>query len=109
MIFLPLILLAVVGVAIWLRPWPFFLASDESGAPNEHTSVRNVAGEFGKWVERQALARGLNVRGVARPVPLLCPKCRKTSNYFVYPDEVCERCWRASLKPIPTPVKGNRL
>ena len=50
----------------------------------------------------------LNVRGVARPVPLECKKCGKSSNYFVYPDEVCERCWRATLKPISTPAKEHR-
>jgi hypothetical protein len=107
MIFVPLILLLAVGLAIWLRPWPLFLAADESLGPGEEPSARNVAWEFGMWVERQARARGLNVRGVARSVPIECPKCHKTSNYFVYPDEVCERCWRASLRPVPTPVKGN--
>jgi uncharacterized OB-fold protein len=50
----------------------------------------------------------LNVRGVARPVPLECKKCGKSSNYFVYPDEVCERCWRATLKPVSTPAKEHR-
>jgi uncharacterized OB-fold protein len=59
-------------------------------------------------VQCQALARGLHVRGVARPVPIDCPKCHKASNYFVYPDELCERCWRATLKPISTPVKNGR-
>src|ERR1700674_1394806 len=98
-------ILAVVGVALLLRPWPFFLTPEESHPYND----RNVAREFGKWVERQALARGLNVRGVARPVPIECPHCRKASNYFVYPDELCERCWRATLKPLPTPVKNSRL
>jgi hypothetical protein len=107
MIFVPLTIVIAVGLALWLRPWPLFLAPDESSTPKEQGSGRNVAWEFGKWVERQARARGLNVRGVARSVPIECPKCRKASNYFVYPDEVCERCWRASLKPVPTPVKGN--
>ena len=95
---------AVVGVALLLRPWPFFLKPEDSDSYRD----RNVAVEFVKWVERQALARGLNVRGVARPVPLECKKCGKSSNYFVYPDEVCERCWRATLKPISTPAKEHR-
>ena len=103
MILVPLIVLAVVGLAVLLRPWPFFLTSEQS---HEYLE-RNVAVDFAKWVERQALARGLNVRGFARHVPLECPKCRKSSNYFVYPDEVCERCWRASLRPVPTPLKGD--
>jgi hypothetical protein len=104
MILVPVIILAVVGLAVLLRPWPFFLTNEESRAYLE----RNVAVEFAKWVERQARARGLSVRGVARPIPLECHKCGKTSNYFVYPDEVCERCWRASLKPLSTPAKEHR-
>src|SRR5258708_38416348 len=104
-VFVPLIIAIVVGLALWLRPWPLFLASDESRDPR--TSDRSIAWEFGKWVERQARARGLNVRGVARSVPIVCPKCGNASNYFVYPAEVLERCWRASLKPLPTPLKGN--
>jgi hypothetical protein len=108
MAFLPLIVLAVVGLAILLRPWPFFLPPDESQASSGQTPERNVTREFVKWVELKASAHGLNVRGVARPIPLECPKCRKNSNYFVYPDEVCERCWRASLKPVTTPVKEDR-
>jgi hypothetical protein len=95
---------AVVGVALLLRPWPFFLKPEDSDSYRD----RNVAVEFVKWVERQALARGLNVRGVARPVPLECKKCGKSSNYFVYPDEVCERCWRATLKPISIHAKEHR-
>ena len=91
-------------MALLLRPWPFFLPPEESHPYHD----RNVAVEFVKWVERQALARGLNVRGVARPVPLECKKCGKSSNYFVYPDEVCERCWRATLKPVSTPAKEHR-
>ena len=94
----------VVGVALLLRPWPFFLPTEETYPYHD----RNVAVEFVKWVERQALARGLNVRGVARPVPLECKKCVKSSNYFVYPDEVCERCWRATLKPVSMPAKEHR-
>ena len=109
MVFLPLIILAVVGLAVWLRPWPFFLATDESSASTGQPAQRNVAGEFGKWVERQAHVRGLSVRGVARPVPIQCPKCNKVSNFFVYPDELCERCWSATLKPLPTSLKGDRL
>ena len=97
-------ILGIVGVALLLRPWPFFLPPEEPDAYRD----RNVAVEFVKWVERQALARGLNVRGVARPVPLECKKCGKSSNYFVYPDEVCERCWRATLKPVSTPAKEHR-
>ena len=96
--------LAIVGVAQLLRPWPFFLPREESPSYRD----RNVAVEFVKWVERQALARELNVRGVARPVPLECKKCGKSSNYFVYPDEVCERCWRASLKPVSRPANEHR-
>lgn len=96
--------LAIVGLARLLRPWPFYVDSEES----KPYPSGNVAGEFGKWVERQARARGLSVRGVARPVPLECPKCGKSSNYFVYPDEVCERCWRASLKPESVPAKEHR-
>jgi hypothetical protein len=109
MLLVTLIILAVLGLAIWLRPWPLFIASGEPLPPNGQPVQRNITGEFGKWVERQALARGLSVRGVARPIPLECPKCRKPSNYFVYPDELCERCWSASLKPITTPAKSNRL
>jgi hypothetical protein len=97
------LILGVVGLALLLRPWPFFLNPEESD-PNQN---RNVAVEFVKWVERQAMARGLNVRGVARPVALECKKCGKPSNYFVYPDEVCERCWRASLKPVSTPKEHH--
>jgi hypothetical protein len=97
------VILGVVGLALLLRPWPFFLTAEESHPYHD----RNVAVEFVKWVERQAVARGLNVRGVARPVPLECKKCGKSSNYFVYPDEVCERCWRTSLKPVSTPKEHH--
>jgi uncharacterized OB-fold protein len=45
---------------------------------------------------------------VARPIPLECKKCGKSSNYFVYPDEVCERCWQASLKPVTISAKEQR-
>lgn len=98
-----ILILGVVGLALLLRPWPFFLPAEET----EQYRDRNVAVEFVKWVERQAVARGLNVRGVARPVPLECKKCGKSSNYFVYPDEVCERCWHASLKPVSTPKEHH--
>jgi hypothetical protein len=98
------VIFGVVGLALLLRPWPFFLSPED---PQSYRD-RNVTMEFAKWVERQALARGLNVRGVARPIPLDCKKCGKSSNYFVYPDEVCERCWRASLKPIVTHPKVHR-
>jgi hypothetical protein len=103
MILAPLVILAVVGVAVLLRPWPFFVAPEE---PRQYFD-RNVAVAFAKWVERQARARGLAARGVARPVSLECHKCGKQSNYFVYPDEVCERCWRASLKPVSLPAKEH--
>jgi hypothetical protein len=108
MIFLPLLFAAAIGLAVCLRPWPLFSADKESDGPNEKPLYRNVALDFAKWVERQALARGLSVRGVARPVQVECPKCHKSSNYFVYPDELCERCWRATLKPVSTPINGNR-
>ena len=109
MVFVPLMIAIAVGLALWLRPWPLFLAFGAPDAPNDQTPSRNVAWEFGKWVERQARARGLNVRGVARSIPIECPKCRRASNYFVYPDEVCERCWRTSLRPLPRPVKSNQV
>lgn len=110
MIFLFLLMIvAAVGLVLLLRPWPLFLVSTESRASDSQTPARNVAVEFGKWVERQAHARGLSVHGVARPVSLECRKCHKASNYFVYPDDVCERCWRATLKPVSTPVNGNSL
>jgi hypothetical protein len=95
--------LGVIGMALLLRPWPFFLAAEESQSYRD----RNVAVEFVLWVEKQARARGLSVRGVARPIPLECKECGKSSNYFVYPDEVCERCWQASLKPINPQAKGH--
>jgi hypothetical protein len=107
-VFAPLMVVFAVGLALWLRPWPLFPRSSESDLPREHANERNVAAAFCKWVEVQARARGLSVRGVARPVPIECPKCHKASNYFVYPDELCERCWRASLKPLAVPAKHNR-
>ena len=103
MILALVLILGVIGMALLLRPWPFFLASDATQSYRD----RNVAVEFVLWVERQARARGLSVRGVARPIPLECKKCGKSSNYFVYPDEVCERCWRASLKPAAPQAKRH--
>jgi hypothetical protein len=103
MLFALVLFVGIVGLALLLRPWPFFLPAEET----DNYRDRNVAVEFVKWVERQAVARGLNVRGVARPIALECKKCGKSSNYFVYPDEVCERCWRASLKPVTTPKEHH--
>jgi hypothetical protein len=40
-------------------------------------------------------------------VPLKCPKYGKSSKYFVYPDELCERCWRASLRRAPAPTEQH--
>jgi hypothetical protein len=98
------IIVAACMVAL-LRPWPFFHTGEESRSLNE----RNLTAEFGKWVEKRASAHGLNVRGVARLVPLKCPRCGKSSKYFVYPDELCERCWRASLRRAPAPIEQHRL
>jgi hypothetical protein len=109
MVFVPLLILAVIGVAILLRPWPLFVPREETQTSGAQTNGIHFAVEFRKWVERQARMRGLSVRGVARPVPIECPKCHKASNYFVYPDELCERCWQATLKPVSTPVNGTRL
>ncbi len=105
--FLAAIVLAVVTVGLVILASPvaeFFMKSEESA-----DRKRNVAVEFGKWVEKRALAHGLNVRGVARPVPVECPKCKKESNYFVYPDELCERCWRATLKPEAAPHVSSKF
>jgi len=96
-------ILGVIGVALLLRPWPFFLPPEESNSYRD----RNVAVEFVKWVERQALARGLSVRGVARPVPLECKKCGKSSNYFVYPEDVCEKFWKAMFMRVPAHHKKH--
>jgi hypothetical protein len=103
MILALVLILGIIGMALLLRPWPFFLAPDQTQSDRD----RNVAVEFVLWVEKQALARGLRVRGVARPIALECKKCGRSSNYFVYPDEVCERCWQASLKPITPHAKGH--
>jgi hypothetical protein len=108
MLIVPLAILMTMGLILLLRPWPFFLPREQSQGSNGEVNNRNMAREFGKWVERQARARGLSVRGFARDVPIECPKCHRASNYFVYPDEVCERCWRATLKPISRPLKGDR-
>src|ERR1700681_580903 len=109
MVFVPLMIVSVIGLLVLLRPWPLFIAPDESRALNDQAAERNVAWEFAKWVERQASARGLSVRGVARPLPFECRKCRKASNYFVYPDDVCERCWHAGLTPISRPANDSSL
>lgn len=98
MIPITLMIVAAVALAAWLRPWPLFPASRGLDVSNE----REVTPDFAQWVERRARGRGLNVRGVARRVPVKCPKCGENSNYFVYPDEACERCWLLSLKPEPT-------
>ena len=108
MIFAPLFILAIIGLAILLKPWPLYRRSSEQNPDNDYTPDRNIALSFVIWVERQALMHGLSVRGVARPVPVECPKCKKSSNYFVYPDELCERCWTAKLKKTTMPVKSNR-
>ncbi len=42
-------IVGVVGLALLLRPWPFFLTPEESHPYHD----RNVAVEFVKWVERQ--------------------------------------------------------
>jgi hypothetical protein len=89
------------GLMILLRPWPFFVTAKQLGGVNE----KNIALEFGKWVERRAKAHGLNSRGVSRPIPMECPRCRKSSNYFVYPDELCERCWHNTLKQLSAPAQ----
>jgi hypothetical protein len=77
MVFVPLTIVIAVGLALWLRPWPLFLAPDESSTPKEQGSGRNVAWEFGKWVERQARARGLNVRGWPGPCQLNAPSAAR--------------------------------
>ena len=43
MVFVPLMIVVAVGLAVWLRPWPLFLAPGESSTPNAQTSGRNVA------------------------------------------------------------------
>jgi hypothetical protein len=88
-------LIITAAMVILLKPWPFFLTPEQSQALQE----RNIAAEFTKWVDRHAKARGLNVRGVVLQVPMECPKCGRSSSCFVYPHEVCERCWQATLPP----------
>ena len=105
MVTLVVAILIVAGMVVLLRPWPFFLTSEKPGALNE----RQLGAEFGKWVEMRASALGLHVRGVARPVALECPRCRKYSHYFVYPDEICDRCWRASVERGVAPAEQHRL
>jgi len=73
MVILLVAITVATGLVVLLRPWPFFLTREQSHELNQ----RNAAAEFGKWVEMRASAHGLNVRGVARPVPLECPKCGK--------------------------------
>jgi len=53
MVFVPLTIVIAVGLALWLRPWPLFLAPEESSTPKEQGSGRNVAGNS---------ANGLNVK-----------------------------------------------
>lgn len=105
MVLLLVVIVVMAGVTVLLRPWPFFLTREQSRALQE----RNAAAEFGKWVEKRASAHGLNARGVARVVPLECPKCGRSSNYFVYPDELCERCWRATLPQRSVPAEQHHL
>jgi hypothetical protein len=89
------VIVMTAGMLLLFRPWPFFTSADQSSETD-----KNVAGEFGRWVQYRAKKYGLNAWGVARPVALECPKCRKASNYFVYPEELCERCWRARLNEL---------
>jgi hypothetical protein len=95
-----LVTVMAVGMLLLLRPWPFFASADQSSRVTDN----NVAADFGRWVQYRAKKHGLNVWGVARPVALECPKCGKSSNYFVYPEELCERCWRATLNQLSTPA-----
>jgi hypothetical protein len=97
--------LAAVGLATLLRPWPLF----PTVTPQEAVKEQNVGKEFAQWVAGKARVRGLNVRGVARQISLECPKCRRSSNYFVYPDEICERCWSARLKADSLPTSETRV
>ena len=98
-------ILLVAGTVVLLRPWPFFLTSEKPAALHEW----QLGADFGKWVEMRASALGLHVRGVARLVALDCPRCKKDSNYFVYPDEICDRCWRASVTPDVAAAERNRI
>jgi len=105
MVLLVVAILIVAGMVVLFRPWPFFLTSEKPAALQEW----QLGTEFGKWVEMRASALGLHVRGVARLVALECPRCRKDSNYFVYPDEICDRCWRASVERGVGPAEHRRL
>lgn len=105
MLILVVAILGLAGMIVLLRPWPFFRTAEKPGEPRDW----QLGADFGKWVERQASARGLQVRGVARPVALECPKCGRHSNYFVYPDEICDRCWRASVKRDAALAEQQRL
>jgi hypothetical protein len=96
-----LVTLIAVGMLLLLRPWPLFPANNPVSCG---LKGKNVAAEFGKWVQYRAKRHGLNVWGVARAVALECPRCGKSSNYFVYPDELCESCWRANLNKLSTPA-----
>ena len=98
------LIIVVAVLALWFRPWPLFPARKQL---NDALGEQNVAVEFTQWVQKRARERGLNVRGVARRIPLKCPRCGGSSNYFVYPDDVCERCWRSSLKPRPPIARGR--
>lgn len=104
MVLLILGFFAAIGLATLLRPWPLF----PTVTPEAAGRAQNVGKEFAQWVAGKARDRGLNVRGVAREIPLECPKCRRSSNYFVYPDEICERCWSARLKADSLPARENR-
>jgi hypothetical protein len=97
-------MVVTAAMVVLFRPWPFFLTREQARALDE----RNAAAEFGKWVEKRASTLGLNARGVARQVPVECPKCGRSSNYFVYPDELCERCWRARLQQHSVPAEQQR-
>ena len=95
---LVLVIILALMLTLWCRPWPIFPSPRQADSSGD----RNVAVEFAQWVERRARQQGLSVRGVARRVSLKCPRCGENSNYFVYPDGVCERCWRSNLKPMPS-------
>ena len=104
MVYLIIGVFVALGLATWLRPWPLFPQEEDSAMVED----QNTARLFRRWVQQQAFARGLNVRGVARPVPMECRKCGKASNHFIYPDEICERCWRSELAEMSARTSGNR-
>lgn len=63
MILALVVILGIVGLALLLRPWPFFLNPEE---PQSYRD-RNVAVEFVLWVERHARAGAEGARcGAAR-------------------------------------------